>query len=271
MTRWLVVLAAAALTLPQPAHAFHTVFDFTIDRFEVDGNQLGAFDGAPDWVDDFNGPSLSNWYTPYGTSSVSGGRLHVQSPGEHYPGPDGTALDFTEVSSAYVVVKGYGNFTATAAFDPIVPPEGHFYHFTLFTFGGGLYFNELFGIDIQTSGGETRIEQHLVILDLTHGMYQTVQTEGHTITAADMTGLVHFRIAYDDGAGTIASSFSLDGGTTFASPFSSARIFTDGRTSAQFILGADPRISTTSTTATTTTSSSSTTDSVPTTTTLPLG
>src|SRR6185436_14910725 len=151
-----VAIAAAALLLAGSARAFHTVFDFTIDRFEVDGNTFGPHDGTLDWVDDFNGTSTSNWYTPYGTSSVSGGRLQVRSPGEHYPGPDGTTLDFTEVASASQVSKALGSFTATAIFDPIIPPEGHFYHFTLYTFGGEQYFNELFGIDIHTSGGETR-------------------------------------------------------------------------------------------------------------------
>ena len=85
----LLATFAALAGLARPVWAFHTVFDFTIDRFEADGNLLGPFDGTPDYVDDFDGTSTSNWGTPYGTSSVSGGRLHVQSPGTHLPGPDG--------------------------------------------------------------------------------------------------------------------------------------------------------------------------------------
>ena len=206
-------LALSALLLAQPAAAFHTVFDFSIDRFEADGNMLGALDGSPDLVDEFDAPS-SDWYTAYGTSSVSGGRLHVQNPGEHFPGPDGTTLDFTEVAGQRHVGTGHGDFTATAVFDAQIPPEGHFYHFTLYTFGGGLYFNELFGVDIQTLNGVTRIEQHLVILNLSAGIYSTVQTEGRTITADDLGAQVHFRVTYDDDTATMVSAFSLDGGVT---------------------------------------------------------
>jgi hypothetical protein len=276
-----VTLALLLALVPGRARAFHTVFDFAIDRFFADGNTLGPVGGSPDYVDEFNGTTADNWYTPYGTSTVHDGRLHVQSPGMHFPGPDGLTLDLTEVSSHVSVAKGAGDFTATAVFDGQIPPEGHFYHFTIYTYGGGQYFNELFGVDIQTLGGVSRIEQHLVVLDLSHGVYQTVQTEGQVITADDLGSQVHFRVHYDDATATIVSAFSLDDGVTFQSPFTPAPIFTLGRTYGQFILGADPHISPGPTTTTTTTiASTTTTDSVTattttsgssTTSTLPLG
>ena len=264
-----MVIAAALVAMGRPAAAFHTVFDFTVDHFEADGNEYGPFDGVPDYVSEFNG-DMDTWLTPYGSSSVSGGRLHVRSPGTHLPGPDGSTLDLTEVTSSRYVFKGHGDFAATAVFDSIIPPEGHFYHFTIYTFGGPTYFSEIFGIDVHTLGGETRIEQHMVVLDLTHGIYQTVATEGRTITAADLAPQSIFRLLYDDTAGTIHSAFSLDGGATFESPFTAVPIFTAGRTSGLFILGADPHLgaSTTSSTSTTTTSTSL---AAPTTTTLPAG
>src|SRR6185295_1236426 len=79
------------------------------------------------------------------------------------------------------------------------------------------------------------------------------------VTAHDITGQIYFRVAYDDTAGTIMSSFSLDGGRTFQSPFSPAPIMTQGRDYAQYILGADPRVSAAASTTTTTTSPASTT------------
>jgi hypothetical protein len=266
-----IAIVAAALLLAGPASAFHTVFDFTVDRFEADGNVYGPLDGVSDIVSEFD-TDMSGWLTPYGTSSVSGGRLHVQSPGTHFPGPDGSTLDLTEVTSFPYVYRGSGNFVATAVFDSVIPPEGHFYHFTLYTFGGPTYFNEIFGVDVHTFGGETRIEQHLVILDLAHGIYQTVTTEGRTITAADLTAQTRFRLTYDDATGTVRSSFSLDGGATFESPFSSVPIFTEGRTAGLFILGADPHIGLSTTSSTSTSTTSTTAGSLaPTTTTLPLG
>src|SRR6185295_6335859 len=258
-THWLGISAIILMGFAAPASGFHTVFDFTIDRFEADGNSHGPLGGELGFVDDFNDPALPDWYTPFGTSSVSGGRLHVQSPGRHLPGPDGLALDLTEVASRPNVYKGGGDFIATAIFDPVIPPDQHFYHFTMYTYGGPTYFNELFGIDIHSLDGVTIVEQHLVELDLTIPVYRTVQTESQVVTAHDITGQIYFRVAYDDTAGTVVSSFSVDGGNTFQSPFSPAPIMTEGRNYAQYILGADPRVSTVTSTSTTMLAPSTTT------------
>src|SRR5262245_45633376 len=265
---WLAVTlaAVAVMAVGRPACAFHTVFDFTVDRFEADGNVYGPHDGVPDYVSDFD-VDANGWLTPYGSSRVSGGRLHVQSLGTHLPGPDGSTLDLTGVTSRRYVFTWFGVSTAPAVFDSVMPPEGHFYHFTIYTFGGPTYFSEIFGIDVHTLGGETRIEQHMVILDLTHGIYQTVATEGRTVTAAELPPQSLFRLLYDDASGTIRSAFSLDGGATFQSPFSSVPIFTAGRSSGLFILGADPHLGLGATSTSTTTTPST---SLPTTT-LPLG
>jgi hypothetical protein len=256
-----LVLAVTLVLITRPAGAFHTVFDFSVDRFEVDGNRFGPRDGTPDFVDPFD--YLSNWSVPYGSASVLDGRLHVHNPGVHFPGPDGTALDLTEVAAVapfFTLGIGLGDAMATAVFDPIVPPEGHFYHFTLFTYGNGTpYFNELFGVDINTYGGVTHVEQHLVELDLTAGRYATLTVESQAIDSASLTKPIHLRVTYDDATQTVVSAFSLDDGATFASPFSPAQIFTDGRTTAQFIIGADPRLTTATTTSTTSASTMSTT------------
>jgi len=95
--RWLLTLTCpTVLCAPSsPTGAFHTVFDYRVDRFDLDGNTFGPADGKPDFVDDFN--DESSWFTAYGTASVIGGRLHVKSPGQRFPGPDGALLDLTEV------------------------------------------------------------------------------------------------------------------------------------------------------------------------------
>src|SRR5262249_13850823 len=92
------------------------------------------------------------------------------------------------------------------------------------------------------------------------GKYETVNVASQPITAADLTGQLHLRLDYDAAAGTIHSSFSTDGGVTFQAPFPSVPIFTEGRHSAQLIIGADPRTGgvTTSTTITTQTTTTTT-------------
>jgi hypothetical protein len=269
-----VLVLGATLAAPRPAPAFHTVFHFTVDRFEADGNVYGPAGGPADLVDEFDDGVLPpTFYAAYGTATESGGRLHLQNPGTHFPGPGGAPLDLSNVASYPVggsyVRDGLGDLTGTAWWDPVVPGPRDFIHLTLFTWqtGGPTSYNELFGIDLQNQDLGLVVEQHLVHLDLAHGIYANVQVETLPIAPEDITGQIVFRIAFDDASNTMTSSFSLDGGTTFQSPFSPAPIFQD-RDAAQFIIGADPlqdgpppptTTSTTSTSTTSTTSTSTTT------------
>ena len=57
-TRALALLCVGlALAAARPASAFHTVFHFQVDRFELDGNTFGDADGTADFVDEFDGDS----------------------------------------------------------------------------------------------------------------------------------------------------------------------------------------------------------------------
>jgi hypothetical protein len=259
--RSLATIVAVVLTLAgaRPAAAFHTVFEFRADRFEIDGNALGAADGAPDLVDEFSDGSLApNWYNPFGTAFENGGFLVLTNPGTHYPSPDGTLVDVSIGAStnAARVYDGSGDFTAIAYWDPVVPDLGHHYHFSAFTYGGagGLY-NEIFGLAILRSDAGLQVEQHLTEIDQYAGIYQNTMLDYVSIDEADVTGRIVFRIDYDDATNTATSSFSLDDGGTWQSPFASAPIF-QGRTVGQFLLSADPTAgpsgSTTTSTTTTT-------------------
>ena len=54
---WASLVPVAALAAP--GWAFHAVFEFTVDRFTIDGNLHGALDGVPDAVDEFDGTSTT--------------------------------------------------------------------------------------------------------------------------------------------------------------------------------------------------------------------
>jgi hypothetical protein len=259
------VACSAALTLSYAGSVAATIFSYQVDRFELDGNPRGPMDGTLDFVDDFNGTDPSpNWYRAYGTVTEHDGSLFLTDPGTAFPNPDGQLTDLSIASSAYPYVQdGSGNFTATAYWVPLLPPAGHHYHFSIYTFGNVQYFNEIVGLGFLGLGdGRYAIEQHVTEINLAQGIYHNLVSVQHPIDAADLTRNLGMRLAFDDATNMVTTSFSLDGGATWQSPFDPASVF-NGRTSAQFILSADPLSDGTSspTTTVTTTSTSSTTTS----------
>jgi hypothetical protein len=270
-----VLIAASTLVCTWPAAANHTIFSYQVDRLEGDGNMMGPKDGLADFVDEFNNGTLSpNWYRAYGTAFESGDFLFITSPGQHYPAPDGSTVDLSIVASLTFTQEGAGDFTATAYWEPIVPDVDHHYHFSLFTFGSvgpGDGFNEIFGLGIRSTSTALEIDQHLTELDQSAGIYRNTMLDYFPISASNITGQIVFRLDFDDSTNLATSSFSLDGGVTWQSPFLPGEIFVN-RTRAQFILSADPTIvggSTSTTTTTTTTTTIATTST--TSTTLPPG
>src|SRR5262249_60543814 len=76
---------AVSVLLAAPAGAFHTVFDYRVDRFTADGNAFGPADGVPDVVDEFDDDTLAaHWSVVAGTARGAGGLLHLTHPGVHY-------------------------------------------------------------------------------------------------------------------------------------------------------------------------------------------
>jgi hypothetical protein len=268
-TWWLALLTALVAS---PAWAFHTVFSYRVDRIELDGNVAGPYDGVSDVVDDFSDGSLSpNFYNPYGTATESGGFLVLQSPGAHFPMPGGGLTDVTIAAStgSLVVYKGSGSFTAKATWEQNLPPVGHHYHFSLFTYGGPVsLYNEIFGIAVTRGTTSLSLEQHLTEIDQIAGVYRNTMLDYFDIDDADVTGDIVIRLSVDDAISSAQAQISLDGGTTWIAPFSPAPIF-QGRTIGQFLLSADPIIDgappppPTTTTTTTSTSSTTTSTTIP--------
>jgi hypothetical protein len=98
--RWAVAVALAAwVQAASPARAFHTVFHFMVDRFEVDGNTAGPFDGTPDLVDEFENSATfaDRWRILFGTAYEGNGLLHLTNPGTHFN--PGFPLDLSDVAT----------------------------------------------------------------------------------------------------------------------------------------------------------------------------
>jgi len=250
---WIAALALIAISAP-PARARHTVFDFRVDRFEIDGNASGAHDGVADVVNEFD-DFVIPWLRLYGTVYQSDGVLHLSSPGAHFPGPDGTLLDVSNVESWYQFLDGRGDLTVTAYWEPDIPHEGQLIHLTIFsgTLADGLDF---VGLDFGHRTEQLGIQQHQT--RYVGGTFEDTRTAVVPIDAADVTGQIVLRLRFDDATNLLTSFFSTDGGATFVSPFDRAPIF-GSTTTAGFILGADPEAAPPTTTTTVTTTSSTTT------------
>ncbi len=243
------LLAALALVVGTAtgARAFHTQFDFTVDRFEVDGNAFGPADGVPDHVDDFTDSTLGAFTAYFGSPTPHTDGLHLRSPGTHYTlGPFPVLLDMSAVRSSMPVTDGAGNFTATAVWAPTTVPTNNYFYLTLFAFGSTL---EVAGIGIdnfdptvaaQFSPNQppglsiTQHRAHATFLSWDPPELSTV-----TIDPSELTGAILFRLSFDDRTNMLSTAFSLDGGQTWRTPFPPMPFFTSS-TAASFLLGADP-------------------------------
>jgi len=228
--RWLAF--AALLATASRAGAFHTVFDYTVDRFEADGNAYGPADGTADFVDEFDGGVLApNWVVSSGTARESDGLLHLTNPGTHIP--YGSGVDVSEVAQAVALHDGAGDFTITSSWVGGVH-DGDFVNLVLIITGGAAGGFEFFGAALYNFGWVTSLQQYRG-LGLNPAEFQTRE-----VVPEAAAGPFLMRITYDDDTNTASVSFSFDGGIEFMSPFTPIAIFNDGRTDATAIVGADP-------------------------------
>ena len=251
--RWAVVVGLAAwLQGASPARGFHTVFHFTVDRFEVDGNAAGPLDGTPDLVDEFAGSGnfADRWRVLFGTAYESNGLLHLTNPGTHYN--PGFPLDLSGVATQTTFTAGAGSFTAQSTWPSLVVPPDNLIHMSIWFSGeGDAEPWEAFGIDISNfAPAGLVISQHLLRME--HGVWSVPQVVDVPLDPAAVTGPVVFRTTVDDEAKLAHASFSLDGGATFQSPFPPTPVF-EGTTTARVLLGADPHAAPLPPTTTTTT------------------
>lgn len=242
--RWGAALAIA-LASGGPAHASHTVFSAAVDRIEIDGNVYGAPGGALDLVDEFDDGVLApNWALLVGSAEEAGGVVTLHDPGFHVP--FGPPLDVSQVESAEEFTNGAGDGTATAWFTGPLPSPDREFNLQIYGIGSaveaaGLTFQNLSaGAAAQMSPPAPvgySVSQQVTQLDFATLSFHTVQTNTVAVGAASITGPIVLRFAFDDTTDLMTTSFSVNGGATFRSPFPPMPVFL-GIDEGEILLGA---------------------------------
>jgi hypothetical protein len=250
LRRLSVALLVGGLALPAVGHAFHTTFDNTAARFELDGNPSGPQDGVPDLVDEFDDGVLApNWFVQFGSPEEMGGVLHLRSPGDHDPSslaPWGVLLDRSDVIGAFFPCDGGGNFVATASWNPTLPVNNH----VVLTFGQATSLDDLETIAVGISNWSAETASHVpwdaegYRLSQTYvrkigGVYDTFEVFTVPIDPGTVSNPVLLRLTFDDATNLISTAYSVDGGSTFESPWPARPTF-NAASCGGISLGADP-------------------------------
>lgn len=229
---WLLALVAGmalSLFVASSAGASST-FDYAVDTFELVGQ-------GQDFTDDFNG-SFDGWSCIFGTCSVSGGAMHLTNPGH----PDDTLLNalgvLTERSDAVKplpVVAGNGNFTLTSTWTTGLPQlEGDYFGPAITWYSGPNQREAVvaaaISMPVETAtvagvpSGLIMAQAHFTLNEPVNPddtVATLVSFEGVSVSSGDLTGPLEIALWYDDTANTFRAVYSMDGGVTIASPFSS--------------------------------------------------
>ena len=233
-TRWMVAAACvAALGLRPAAASPPATFSASVERFEADGNVFGPAGGPLDFVDEFDGGTLApDWSLEVGTAFESGGVLVLRDPGLITSLVPGLTLDVSDVESEHDLTNGAGDCTLTSYWTPVLPDTNRGIHFQTYVLGAAI---EAAGLTLNNTNGVYTVEQDLTIVgDLPIPQHH----DSVPIDPGDVTGTIVLRLSFDDATDMLSTSFSLDGGATFQSPFSPVHIFNVSGT-VEILLGAE--------------------------------
>jgi hypothetical protein len=204
-------------------------YAFSMDRFEVVGNSLGSF------VDEFDTNALdpSIWAIRNPTVVESGGVVTFSSPGTVQGGcgggycvsaeSSGIALDYTPAFG------GQGDFTWNTAWLPSLPEPNQFYGMS-FSYqcapgvshcdgGVGMLVGNAEGSVAQALGVSSGLNVWFIRGTSPSVLHPDVQ-QAAAISSGDITGEILLKIAFDDNTDVFSAAYSLDGGTSFQTPFS---------------------------------------------------
>ena len=232
--RDLGILLAAALIWAIGLPAWAAVYSSSCDLFTIDGNSFGSPGGALDFVDDFDDGTLApNWTILLGTAQEAGTNVTIHNPGFLTPLGNTNFEISTIENAAHEIENGAGDFTANATWSSGLPGTDAEFHLQLYSISPVI---EAAGLSVNNFSAQVAAQQgapvgYSITQSLTHGFggsFTTLQSNSIAITPSSVTGPIVVRMALDDATDMLTCSFSLDGGTTFQSPFPPMHVFNDG-------------------------------------------
>lgn len=240
-----------ALLAALPAWSDHTDFLYELDSMEVTGN-TSCFD-------DFSG-GLADWSKVIGDAEAIGGFAVFQDPGEHRDlllSHYDLILDREDIAWATCALTwGQGSAEITSSWVNHLPnlPGGFQGHMIVYPDPAPGIFE---GVNVSLGhfedpvAAELGVPEGLLIgqnkyrLDGPNNVLtQPIEIQTVNITPAELAGAtggrIYLRLHYDEGAGTVEASYSLDGGTTFLTPFTPVTTAFSSAGSAQIWALGDP-------------------------------
>src|SRR5262245_22301191 len=244
--RWLQLALWTLFACCVCTPALAVSFSSSCDRFEIDGSAFGSADGAFDFVDEFNNGTFSpEWFVLLGSAVETGGDAVVHDPGTPVQlGP--TALQISTIENlVHEVGDGDGDFTMNSYWSPTLPAIDSEFHMQLYSDSpiieaAGLTVNN-YSPEIATQQGHGTLAGCSMSQSLTHGVgtgFTTVELDTVAIDPMSVTGPIVLRMSFDDATNMLTCAFSLDGGTTFQSPFPAMHVFNGGVVDYDLLLGA---------------------------------
>jgi hypothetical protein len=201
-----------------------TPFAYSVDQVMVEGNLPGIA------IDNFDDGILAPWILDKGTAVESGGVVTLSNPGnvisflvDHYL-VTSEESEITLDDSSVAIEDGAGDFIATSTWVSAVPAQNQ-------RFSMLLDIEQPLGVDFELiTLGIVNIGPLLAdVLGSSEGLYigfgndvvgLTIEkTQLFPIAEGDITGDILFSLIFDDITNQVTGAFSLDGGTTFQSPF----------------------------------------------------
>jgi len=246
--RQITAIALGASLLLAGGSARADVYDYAIDRFEADGNLHGPKDGTPDVVEEFDDGVAGPLFSPIaGSSGESGGALHLHSPGIliAIPGVTPTAFETSAVTSgaAPFLQVGSGDMVLRIALPEQAIAGNDGVNLLLTTVGEGIYYTGISIVNYNSALAErsdppitpgVSILSHREEINYLTGNQQLV-LEHAPIDLGAVTWPLILELRYDDAAETVTTAYSLDGGATFATPFTALPLESDDGTASVYL------------------------------------
>jgi hypothetical protein len=242
--RDLGILLAVALICALGLPAWAAIYSSSCDRFAIDGNSFGSPGGALDFVDDFDDGTLApNWAVLLGTAQEAGTNVTIHNPGLAIQLGNTNFEISTIENAAHDIGDGEGDFTASTTWSSGLPGSDSEFHLQLYSISPVI---EAAGLSVNNFSAQVAAQQgspvgYSITQSLTHDFgpgFTTLQSNSVAITPSSVTGAIIIRMALDDATDMLTCSFSLDGGSTFQSPFPPIHVFNDGVTDYEILVGA---------------------------------